>query len=299
MSGPDGDATAVRPRRSFIFCPGNRPEMFPKALRTGADIVCIDLEDAIAPRDKDAARSQTLALFRTPQAADGIERMVRLNCLRTPEGMADVQAILEAEGAPPALMLPKVKTPGEVRALDELLSEFRIDSRLHVIIESNEGLEAAHEIARASGRIEALFFGGVDMAADLRCRNAWEPLLYARSQVVHAAATAGIDVIDVPYLDLEDLDGMEREARAAADLGFVGKGAIHPKQIPVLNAVFTPNEAAVAQAQRIVAAFAAAETGLVVVDGKLIEKPVLRSMYRVLAAAQAASGGLVPDGQVD
>ncbi len=288
----------IRPRRSFIFCPGTKPEMFPKALRSGADIVCVDLEDAVAPAEKAAAREQTLALFDEPQAEDGdreseddVERIVRVNCLRTPEGMADVQAVLASVRPPPALMLPKVKGPEEVRGLADLLDEFDRPCRLHVIIETNEGLEAAHEIARASERVAALFFGGVDMAADLRCASTWPALAYARSRTVHAAATAGLDVIDVPYLDLDDLEGMRREAEAAAELGFVGKGAIHPKQIPILNAVFTPDEAAVERARRIVAAFEAGDTGLLVIDGKLIERPVLRSMYRILAIAERVGAG--------
>ena len=179
---------AVRPRRSFIFSPGLRPEMFPKALASGADIVCVELEDGIAPKDKDQARRSALALFEAPQADDGVERIVRINSLRDPFGLADVQAILATDTPPPALMLPKVKSPDEIVWLDDLLSERGHDCRLHVIIETNAGLEAVHDIARASPRIDALFFGGVDMAAELRCRNAYEPLLYARSRLVHAAA---------------------------------------------------------------------------------------------------------------
>ena len=155
----------------------------------------------------------------------------------------------------------------------------------------NEGLEAAFEIARSSDRIDSLLFGGVDMASDLRCKNAWEPLLYARSRVVHAAASAGIDVIDVPYLDLEDMAGMTAEASLAKDLGFSGKGAIHPKQIAELNRVFTPSDAEVARAQKVISAFEEADTGLVVVDGKLIEKPVIREMQRILSIAERAIGG--------
>ena len=185
--------------------------------------------------------------------------------------------------------MPKVQTPDEILWLDNLLTERGHNTRLHVIIETNAGLEAVHDIALASSRIDALFFGGVDMAAELRCINAWEPLLYARSRVVHAAASAGIDVIDVPYLDLNDLDGMKREAILARDLGFSGKGCIHPKQIPLLNEVFTPDKNKVDYAQRVVDAFDKADTGLVVLDGKLIEKPVLREMRRILEIEARAS----------
>ena len=283
--------TRIRPRRSFIFTPGLRPEMFPKALASGADIVCVELEDGIAPKDKPAARASAIKLFESPQADDGVERIVRINSLREGFGIADVQAVLASDSPPPALMMPKVRNPDEVVLLDNLLTERGHGTRLHVIVETNAGLEAAHDIAHCSPRIDAMFFGGVDMAAELRCQNAWEPLLYARSRVVHAAVSAGLDVIDVPYLDLQDPEGMERAAIQARDLGFCGKGAVHPKQIAALNAVFTPSAERIAQARRIIAEFEAADTGLVVIDGKLIEKPVLREMHRIVAIADRVGAG--------
>ena len=279
----------VQPRRSFIFSPGLRPDMFPKALASGADIVCVELEDGVAPKDKDEARASAMALFETPPADDGVERIVRINCLRTAFGLADLQAVMDSDTPPPALMLPKVMTPDEIQWLDDILTERGLATRLHIIIETNVALENVFDIACASSRIDALFFGGVDMAAELRCRNAWEPLLYARSRVVHAAASAGIDAIDVPYLDLDDPESMEREATLARDLGFSGKGSIHPKQIEILNGVFTPDDATVKHARKILQAFGEADTGLVVVDGKLIEKPVLREMQRVISIAERVS----------
>lgn len=281
--------SSIRPRRSFIFTPGLRPEMYPKALACGADIVCVELEDGIAPKDKAEARRNAMALFAEPQADDGVERILRINSTRERFGIEDVQAILNAETPPPALMMPKIKTPDEVVQLDQLLTEAGHSTRLHVIVETCEGLENAYEIAHCSTRIDAMFFGGVDMAAELRCKNAWEPLLYARSRVVHAAASAELDVIDVPYLDLDDPDGNRRAAEQARDLGFCGKGSVHPKQIAALNDVFTPSDDEIARARRIISEFEAADTGLVVIDGKLIEKPVLREMHRIVAIADRIS----------
>ncbi|NCX21339.1 MAG: CoA ester lyase [Rhodobacteraceae bacterium] len=275
----------VRPRRSFIFTPGLRPDMYPKALASGADIVCVELEDGIAPKDKTEAREKALALFEQPQPDDGVERIVRINSMRERFGIEDINAILASKTPPPALMMPKVRTPDEVTTLDQLLIEAGHETRLHVIIETNEGLEAAFEIAKCSDRIDAMFFGGVDMAAELRCQNNYDALLYARSRVVHASAAAGLDVIDVPYLDLDDPDGMRVEAERVRDLGFSGKGSVHPKQIAALNEVFTPSEAQITRARRIISEFEKANTGLVVIDGKLIEKPVLRDMYRIVAIA--------------
>ena len=279
----------TQPRRSFIFTPGLKPEMYTKALKSGTDMVCIELEDGIAPQDKEIARNLALKLFQEKQENDGVERILRINSLREKFGIEDVQAILSTKNPPPALMIPKVKKPDEIVILDNLLSEKGHHCRIHVIIETNEGLENAYQIANCSNRIDALFFGGVDMSAELRCENKWEPLLYARSRIVHAAASAGIDAIDVPYLDLEDLEGMRKEAILAKELGFSGKGSIHPKQIPILNDVFTPSELSIKKAQKIVSVFEKANTGLVVIDGKLIEKPVLREMYRILSIAKKIS----------
>ncbi|MFL2740111.1 MAG: HpcH/HpaI aldolase/citrate lyase family protein [Paracoccaceae bacterium] len=277
--------TSMQPRRSFIFVPGLRPDMFPKAVASGVDMVCVELEDGIAPKDKAEARKKALALFDKPHSDDGVERIVRINSMREKFGIEDVNAILSTQTPPPALMMPKVRSPDEVIILDQLLSEAGHDTRLHVIIETNEGLEAAYEIAHSSDRMDAMFFGAIDMAPELRCDMAWEPLLYARSKVVHAAASAGLDVIDVPYLDLDDLDGMRVAAEQARMLGFSGKGSIHPKQIPILNEVFTPSPDQINRARRTIAEFEKAATGLVVIDGKLIEKPVMREMYRIVSIA--------------
>lgn len=283
------EASTIRPRRSFIFTPGLRPDMFPKALASGADMVCVELEDGIAPKDKAEARKNALALFEKPLAEDGVEKLVRINSIRERFGIEDMNAILNTATPPPALMIPKVRTPDEVVILDQLLDEAGHATRLHVIIETNAGLEAAVEIAHCSKRIESLLFGGVDMAAELRCDNSWQNLLYARSRVVSAAAGAGLDVIDVPFLDLDDMDGMRIAAEQARDLGFSGKGSVHPKQIAALNDVFTPSDERIARARRVIDEFEAADTGLVVVDGKLIEKPVLREMYRIVAIAERMS----------
>ena len=182
-------------------------------------------------------------------------------------------------------MMPKVQTPDEVVLLDDLLTERGHDTRLHVIIETNAGLEAAFDIANCSARIDAMFFGGVDMAAELGCRNEWEPLLYARSRVVHAAASAGLDAIDVPVPRSGRSGRHGACGHPSTGPGFSGKGAVHPKQIAALNEVFTPSADQIARARRIIAEFQAADTGLVVIDGKLIEKPVLREMHRIVAIA--------------
>ena len=276
---------AIRPRRSLLFVPGLRPDRFTKALDSGADIVCVDMEDAVARERKDEGRALTLPLFKS-RTHPHVEQMARINGLSTPDGLKDLTAIIESQAPPPAIMIPKIRSAEEVQLIEMLLSSGPARAiRFCVIIETNQGLERAIEIAKASSRIDSVILGAVDLSADLRCEKSWEPLLYARSRLVHAASSAGIDLLDVPFMNLDDPEGLRREAQACARLGFTGKAAIHPNQIPVINDAFTPDEKTVAKARKVCAAFEQNTSGLVVVDGELIELPVVRSMYRVLAIA--------------
>tara|TARA_B100000674_G_scaffold204364_1_gene166937 strand:+ start:555 stop:1412 length:858 start_codon:yes stop_codon:yes gene_type:complete len=279
----------IKVRRSFIFTPGLNPEMFTKALASGADMVCIELEDGIAIKDKDEARKNTINALKTLEVKNDVELVVRVNCQRTKPGLLDLEAFISSKLKVKALMLPKVKTPDEITFIDDLLSDCNLDTDLHVIMETNEALENIYDIAHSSKRIVALYFGGVDMAAELRVPNSYENLIYARSKLVHAGASVGVDVIDVPYLDLEDMNGMKKEAELVRNLGFTGKGSIHPKQINILNKVFTPSEEEITKAKKIIDQFNASDTGLVVIDGKLIEKPVLREMQRRILVAEKIS----------
>ena len=283
------DLDKLKVRRSFIFTPGLRPEMFPKALVSGADMVCIELEDGIAINDKDEARKNTIEALKTLEVQNDVELVVRVNNQRTKFGLLDLEAFVSSKLKVKALMLPKVKTPDEITFIDDLLTDCNLDTDLHVIMETNEALENIYDIAHSSKRIVALYFGGVDMAAELRVPNSYENLIYARSKLVHAGASVGVDVIDVPYLDLEDMDGMKKEAELVRNLGFTGKGSIHPKQINILNKVFTPSDEEINKAKKIIDQFNASNTGLVVIDGKLIEKPVLREMQRRILVAEKIS----------
>ena len=279
------DLNKLRVRRSFIFTPGLQPEMFPKALASGADMVCIELEDGIAMKDKDEARKNTIEALKSLEVKNDVELVVRLNCQRTKNGLLDLEAIASNKLKVKAIMLPKVKTPDEITFIDDMLTDCGLDTDLHVIMETNQALESIYDIAHSSDRIVALYFGGEDMAAELRVENKLENLVYARSRLVHAGASKGVDVIDVPYLNLEDMEGMKKEAQFVKNLGFTGKGSIHPKQINILNKIFTPSEEELSKAKIIMDQFKKANTGLVVIDGKLIERPVLREMQRKLLVA--------------
>lgn len=269
-------------RRSLLFVPGSRPERFDKALAAGADMVCVDLEDAVAPAHKADARAAAMPFL---TAAPGPERLIRINGVKTADGLRDLLAVIAAGPVDGLLMLPKVDTAEELSWVDALLTEAGLGLKLVALIETVQGLENAAAIARATPRLAALMFGGADLSAELGVPLAWEPLLYARSRLVHACARAGIAAIDVPHIVVSDLDACRAETERAKDLGFTAKACIHPSQVPVVNGVFTPTADEVAKARRVVEALAAEPNGVLLLDGKLVEKPVVRAAERVLARA--------------
>lgn len=279
-------STAIRPRRSLLFAPGNRPEVHAKALAAPADVVCLDLEDAVPPGAKAEARALAVPFL---TAGPGPERVVRINSLRSAEGLRDLLAILAARPAGGVVFLPKVATADEVRLADELLAEAGLALSLAVLIESAEGLENCAPILRASGRIAFAMFGGADLAAELGVELADAPLLYARQRLVHAARTVGVDLFDVPCLAFRDPDTVRAEAARALELGFTGKAVIHPSNLSAVNAAFTPTVAQIAQAERVIAAYDASPNGLAIVDGKLVERPVIRAMQRILSLRDATA----------
>jgi citrate lyase subunit beta/citryl-CoA lyase/(S)-citramalyl-CoA lyase len=265
----------MTPRRSLLFAPANRAEVHGKALAAGADLVCLDLEDAVPPQDKAAARPIAAAFLTGPS------RVVRINALRTPDGLRDLLAILDAAPQGGTVFLPKVMEAGEVRLAHDLLAGTPLT--LAVLVETAAGIENAAAILTASDRIVFALFGAVDLAADLGVAVAHEPLLYARSRLVQAAALAGVDVLDVPCLAFRDEARIAAEAQAARALGFVGKAALHPAGIAPIHAAFAPSADEIARAERIVAAWRASPTGLATLDGRLVEKPVVRAAERLLA----------------
>ena len=281
--------STYRVRRSVLFVPAIRPDRFEKAVATGADAVCLDLEDGVAFGQKDEARDKAMALLaeRPPCRAEVI---LRVNEPASALGDRDLAAILAAGVRPDALMVPKVGEPDTIHALERRLVPALDGLPLVVQIETARGLAAAEAIATASPNVAVLFFGAVDLSAELGCAIEWDALLYARSRVVAAAALAGVDAMDTPFMDVSATAQLGDEARAVRRLGFVGKAAIHPTQVPVIQAAFSPDSDEVAWAGRIVEAYEANEGGVLLVDGKLIERPVIASAQRILAVAGAVSG---------
>lgn len=277
--------------RTFLFTPGNRPERFAKGAATGADGLILDLEDAVAQPDKDAARDMVIAHFRgdwRATLAPGQLAGLRVNNIHTAAGARDLAALVGAGITPDFIVLPKVESAAEVELYVRQLPgtiEFM------VAIESARGLEAAIAIAAASPRVRTLAFGGADLAVDLRAELAWEPMLVARARIVQAAAAAGIGAIDVPHVDIADDAGLARDLARVKALGFTGKLAIHPKQVKPIQDAFTPTPEEAARAAGIVAAFARSGGNVVEFQGKMVEGPIVKMQERILTLARRAGVG--------
>jgi (S)-citramalyl-CoA lyase len=270
--------------RSWLFTPATRPERFAKATEIGADVLLIDLEDAVAPRDKAAARTTALDYLAGLRA--GTLRALRINGLDTRAGIADLDALLGSAASPDFLVLPKTETAGHLQILDRLLTAVGKATRLVGLIESARGLAALEAISTATPRLAGLMFGAADMSADLGAATAWEPLAYARGRLIAICALADILAIDSPFFELHDEAGLKQEVTAAVALGFSAKAAIHPAQIGPINAALTPSAKAVEKARAVIAVNT---KGVGTVDGEMIDEAVARKARRTLAAAGIAA----------
>jgi (S)-citramalyl-CoA lyase len=275
----------LKPTRSWLFTPATRPDRFANAAAVGADVAILDLEDAVAPKDKAEARKTALE-YLAGNPVDNARHALRINGLDTPPGVADLDALLRSKAAPDFLVLPKTETAGHLQILDRLLTAAGRQTRLIGLIESAHGLAAVEAIADATPRLVGLMFGAADMAADIGAQTAWEPLAFARSRLIAACALAGITPIDAPFFDIRDEAGLQHEVAAAVALGFAAKAAIHPNQIGAINAALTPTHEALEKARAILAENA---KGVGTVDGQMIDEAVARKARRVLAAAGVAS----------
>ncbi len=261
----------MRPYQSLLFVPGSRPERFDKALASGADLVAIDFEDSVGPADKESARAAALA-------AMGPARLgIRINGVRTRTGLADLLAVANADAAPPFVMVPMVETVAELEIVHAILP----DVPMIPLIETVKGLRVADAIAAAPG-IGGLMLGGADFAGELGVAMSWDALFAARAHIAMACASARVPAIDVPYLDLDNLDGLAAEVTRIAAMGFAAKAVVHPKHVAVLHQVLRPTAEQIAEAHAAEAAYAAAGQSAVRWNGKMLEAPVMARYRRIL-----------------
>ena len=293
-----------RVQRSLLSVPGSRPDMFPKAARSGADQVMIDLEDAVAPDEKEAARgSATEGLRGVDWKGAGQSITVRINAVDTPWMEDDVRAVAAGtEGRVDTLMIPKVCGPEDVIRVAGLLDELE-GSRggsapigLEVLIETARGLTRVNDIAAAHPRLEALHFGAGDFGASMGARTLaigdgtgggrWNAV---QIMIAAAARACGLRPIDSAYDDFRDDEGYLAAAQRAAALGFEGKWAIHPRQVPLANQVFSPSPEEVAEARALLEALEAAEAegrGAARYQGKMIDAASARLAENILSIAE-------------
>jgi len=283
--------TRHRPRRSVLYMPGANARALEKSRTLPADGLIFDLEDAVAPDAKEKAREQILSAVKQGGYGNR-EVLIRTNGLNTPWGYDDLVAV--AKAGSDAVLLPKVESAEMVRQAEAVLEAHGAPSDLRIwcMMETPRGMLHAEEIADASPRLGGLVMGTSDLAKDLQAQHTAMrlPLITALGLCMLAARAARIAILDGVYLDLNDHEGFVDSCRQGAELGFDGKTLIHPKQLEAANEVFGPSEEEVRLSRRIIEAFAAAQAegkGVVVVDGKLIEKLHVDHAERVVALAEA------------
>jgi malyl-CoA/(S)-citramalyl-CoA lyase len=308
----------ARPNRCQLFGPGSRPALFEKMAASAADVINLDLEDSVAPDDKPEARRNIIAAI--GDIDWGKKTLsVRINGLDTPFWYRDVVELLEnASDRLDQIMIPKVGCAADIYAVDALVSSIeaakgrRRRISLEVIIETAAGIAHVEEIAAASPRLQAMSLGAADFAASMGMQTTgiggtqenyymvrdgqkyWpDPWHWAQAAIVAACRTHGVLPVDGPFGDFSDDEGFRAQALRSATLGMVGKWAIHPKQVALANEVFTPSEAAVAEAREILAAMAEAQRtgqGAAVYKGRLVDLASIRQAEVIVRQAEMIAG---------
>lgn len=283
-------------RRSMLFLPGNNPNMLINGNCFGADAVIFDLEDAVSPEEKDAAR---ILVRNTMRYMDfnGCETIVRINSIDTDYWKEDLEAILPEK--PHLILLPKTCMPENVLLADEYMTQVEtkhgIESGtigLMPLIETALGVENSYKIASCSSRVKALFLGAEDLTSDLQCKRTKESqeIEYARTRLVVAARAAGVDVYDTPFTDVNDDDGIVEDAKKAKALGFTGKASISPRHIEAINDAFSPTKAEIDYAYEVMDAISLAKErglGAISLHGKMIDAPIVIRAQRTISTAEA------------
>ena len=309
----------ARPNRCQLFGPGSNTKLFPKMAASAADVINLDLEDSVAPSDKDAARANVIAAISDHDWGNKT-LSVRINGLDTPYWYRDVVDLLEQAGERlDQIMIPKVGCAGDIYAVDALVSAIEAAKGrakrigFEVIIESAAGLAHVEEIAAASPRMQAMSLGAADFAASMgmqttgiggtqenyymlhgETRHYSDPWHWAQTAIVAACRTHGLLPVDGPFGDFSDDEGYRAQARRSATLGMVGKWAIHPKQVALANEVFTPSEAAVTEAREILAAMAEATArgeGATVYKGRLVDIASIKQAEVIVRQSEMIAGG--------
>ncbi len=274
--------------------PGNNPYLSQNAFLFGADCIILDLEDSVPPAEKFASRILVRNILQNVDFGAS-EKTVRINPLSSPFGKLDLEEIVPAK--PEMLLIPKAENRDDIRIVDEIVAEIKskhnIDSKIFYmpIIESAKGVWNAFDIASSSPNIAVLGFGAEDFTRNIGAqptRDGKEQFV-ARSMVVIAAKAAGVQASDTVWSDIADVEGLQKSTKEAKELGFDGKGAIHPSQVEIINQIFNPTPDEIEYAKKVVAAFEEAKSngsGVVAIGRKMIDAPIVARAQRILNIAQ-------------
>ena len=287
-------------RRSMLFLPGNNPNMLINGNCLGSDAVIFDLEDAVSPAEKDAAR---ILVRNTMRYMDfrGCEIIVRINSVDTAFWQKDLDMILPYK--PALILLPKSGCAEDVKTVDAYMTELeeklgfaQNTVGLMPLIETAAGVENSFAIASSTKRVQALFLGAEDLTADLQCKRTKEgrEIEYARTRLVVAARAAGVQVYDTPFTDVNDDEGILVDAQLAKALGFNGKASISPRHVEVINAVFSPTQKEIDYAYEVMEAIETAKAqgkGAIALHGKMIDAPIVARAQQTISMAEELGMG--------
>ncbi|MEL7647638.1 MAG: aldolase/citrate lyase family protein [Sedimentibacter sp.] len=285
-------------RRSMMFIPGNNSGMLLNADALGADSVIFDLEDAVSPAEKDSARILVRNAMKYLNFS-GCEIIIRINSIDTQFWKKDLDEVIPMK--PDMIMLPKSGTADHVKAVASYMKEVEekngVDRETAIIplIETALGVENAFEIATSNSRVKAIFLGGEDLTADLRCKRTkkGDEIFYSRGRIVMAARAAGIAAYDTPFTDVEDEEGLRLDAEFAKGLGFTGKAVISPRHVMCINEVFSPTAEEIEYAMEVMEIIKTAKEqgkGAISLRGKMIDAPIVERARQTLEAAKSLGG---------
>ncbi|MDX3433907.1 CoA ester lyase [Streptomyces sp. ME01-18a] len=271
------------PAGVWFITSAHSPARFPAAHGCGADVALVDLEDSVPAAVGAQARQDAAAFFIAPAAAPVLG--FRISSPTTRDGIRDLAAVADYPVRPDIVLIPKTESPRDIEITAGVLDAPGYTPHLYGLIETPRALEDLPSIVRAP-RIAGVLFGTADYATATGCTATWDALLYARSTLVTSAAAAGIHAIDSPFFDLQNHEGLRREAERARDLGYAGKCCVHPRQLPAVTAVFTPTDAEVAAGRAIVSAAQEAGDRIVKVAGQMVGPPMVKAARALLSRAE-------------
>ncbi len=288
----------MRLRRSRLYVPGNNPKMIPPSGLYGADVISLDLEDAVGPDFKIDARMLVSEALKVVDFGPNVEVTVRINPIDTPWGIWDVKQIVcdRLDG----IYIPKVESPEDVIRVDELVTEMEAKKgmdigriKLFATMETAKGILNSPDIARCSKRLEGITIGGEDLTADLGGIRSSDGIAIqtSRQLIVLAAKAAGIQAIDTVYSDFKDMDGLRKETETVKIMGYDGKACVHPSQIEVIHQAFNPTPQEIAYSVKVKNAIKEAKhkgSGVISLGRKMIDRPIVIRAEKILARAQAA-----------